>query len=110
LYTFLPGTAAGLPDKLTVRDFPSLPDRKTFVISKRFEIISETFPIEKLKLYYTIIEFWLIGLFATAYSGRLAFAITDSINFELAGVALATVSGIMLNLIFPVSRSTIKTD
>jgi uracil permease len=42
--------------------------------------------------------------------GRLAFAITDSVNFELAGVALATVVGIILNLIFPVSRGTIKTD
>jgi uracil permease len=42
--------------------------------------------------------------------GRLAFAVTDSVNFELAGVALATVAGIILNLIFPVSRGTIKTD
>jgi uracil permease len=42
--------------------------------------------------------------------GRLAFAVTDSVNFELAGVALATVVGIILNLIFPVSRGTIRND
>jgi uracil permease len=40
--------------------------------------------------------------------GRLAFAITQDIQFELAGVALATVVGIILNLIFPVSRETKK--
>jgi uracil permease len=40
--------------------------------------------------------------------GRLAFAVTQGINFELAGVALATVVGIILNLIFPPSRGTIK--
>jgi xanthine/uracil permease len=33
--------------------------------------------------------------------GRLAFAITQDVQFELAGVALATVVGIILNLIFP---------
>jgi uracil permease len=41
--------------------------------------------------------------------GRLAFAITQDVQFELAGVALATVVGIILNLIFPPSRGTIKT-
>jgi uracil permease len=40
--------------------------------------------------------------------GRLAFAITGGVKFELAGVALATVVGIILNLIFPPSRGTIK--
>jgi uracil permease len=40
--------------------------------------------------------------------GRLAFAITQDVQFELAGVALATVVGIILNLIFPPSRGTIK--
>jgi uracil permease len=39
--------------------------------------------------------------------GRLAFAITENVQFELAGVALATVVGIVLNLIFPTSRGTI---
>jgi hypothetical protein len=34
--------------------------------SKWFEIISDTFPLEKLDPYYTIIEFGLIGLFAGA--------------------------------------------
>ena len=33
--------------------------------------------------------------------GRLAFAITDGLEFQLAGIALATVVGIILNLIFP---------
>ena len=33
--------------------------------------------------------------------GRLAFAITGGIEFQLAGVALATVVGIILNLMFP---------
>jgi uracil permease len=33
--------------------------------------------------------------------GRLAFAITKDVHFELAGVALATVVGIILNLVFP---------
>jgi uracil permease len=40
--------------------------------------------------------------------GRLAFAVTQDLRFELSGVALATVMGIILNLIFPVSRGTIK--
>jgi uracil permease len=40
--------------------------------------------------------------------GRLAFTITGDLQFELAGVALATVAGIILNLIFPPSRGTIK--
>jgi uracil permease len=39
--------------------------------------------------------------------GRLAFAITENVRFELAGVALATVVGIILNLLFPASRGTI---
>ncbi|MDR1804570.1 MAG: NCS2 family nucleobase:cation symporter [Treponema sp.] len=37
--------------------------------------------------------------------GRLAFAITGEVEFQLAGVALATVVGIILNLIFPKSRA-----
>jgi uracil permease len=41
--------------------------------------------------------------------GRLAFAITRDVQFELAGVALATVVGIILNLVFPPSRGDIKT-
>jgi uracil permease len=36
--------------------------------------------------------------------GRLAFAITGEVEFQLAGVALATVVGIILNLIFPKSK------
>jgi uracil permease len=39
--------------------------------------------------------------------GRLAFSITGNVRFELAGVALATVVGIILNLLFPASRSTV---
>jgi len=35
--------------------------------------------------------------------GSLAFNITKDLRFELAGIALATVAGIILNLIFPVS-------
>jgi uracil permease len=42
--------------------------------------------------------------------GRLAFAITKDVQFELAGVALATVVGILLNLIFPKSRGTIQQE
>ncbi|MDR0475837.1 MAG: NCS2 family nucleobase:cation symporter [Treponema sp.] len=42
--------------------------------------------------------------------GKLAFYITKGIPFELAGVALATIVGIILNLIFPASRSTIKNN
>jgi uracil permease len=40
--------------------------------------------------------------------GRLAFTITQDLSFELAGVALATLVGIILNLIFPPSRGTIS--
>ncbi|GHV70136.1 uracil permease [Spirochaetia bacterium] len=40
--------------------------------------------------------------------GKLAFDITKDLRFELAGVALATVVGIILNLIFPAGRGTIK--
>jgi uracil permease len=40
--------------------------------------------------------------------GRLAFIITQGVEFQLAGVALATVIGVILNLIFPASRGTIK--
>jgi len=36
--------------------------------------------------------------------GRLAFAITGGLEFQLAGVAFATVVGIILNLIFPPGR------
>ena len=39
--------------------------------------------------------------------GKLAFAITQGVEFQLAGVALATVVGIVLNLIFPPSRGRI---
>jgi uracil permease len=40
--------------------------------------------------------------------GRLAFAISQGVEFQLAGVALATVVGIILNLLFPANRGTIK--
>jgi len=40
--------------------------------------------------------------------GKLAFNITQDLRFELAGVALATVVGIVLNLVFPASRGTVK--
>jgi uracil permease len=36
--------------------------------------------------------------------GRLAFAVTQDLRFELSGVALATVTGIILNLLFPLDR------
>jgi uracil permease len=36
--------------------------------------------------------------------GRLAFNITQDLRFELAGVALATVVGIVLNLVFPKTK------
>ena len=36
--------------------------------------------------------------------GRLAFNITQDLNFELAGIALATLVGIILNLLIPVSK------
>jgi len=39
--------------------------------------------------------------------GKLAFAITKGVEFQLAGVALATVVGIILNLLFPPNRGTI---
>ncbi|MDR1318584.1 MAG: NCS2 family nucleobase:cation symporter [Treponema sp.] len=42
--------------------------------------------------------------------GRLAFAVTEDLQFQLAGVALATVVGIILNLLFPASRGTIKDE
>jgi hypothetical protein len=37
-----------------------------FIISNWFEIISDTFPLKKLKPYYTIIQYGLIGFFAGA--------------------------------------------
>jgi uracil permease len=37
--------------------------------------------------------------------GRLAFAITKDVQFELAGVALATVVGIILNLVMPKTKA-----
>jgi uracil permease len=37
--------------------------------------------------------------------GRFAFAVTQNVQFELAGVALATVVGIILNLTFPKSKT-----
>ncbi|MCL1960149.1 MAG: NCS2 family nucleobase:cation symporter [Spirochaetes bacterium] len=40
--------------------------------------------------------------------GRLAFSITSDLHFELAGVALATVVGIILNLVFPASKTRNK--
>jgi uracil permease len=40
--------------------------------------------------------------------GKLAFTITQGLEFQLAGVALATVVGIILNLLFPATRATIK--
>jgi uracil permease len=40
--------------------------------------------------------------------GKLAFAITKDLQFELAGVALATVVGIILNLTFPVKAGAKK--
>jgi uracil permease len=42
--------------------------------------------------------------------GIFAFNITNDLRFELAGVALATVVGIILNLIFPANRETVKFD
>ena len=42
--------------------------------------------------------------------GRLAFSITGDLQFELAGVALATIVGIILNLLFPKSKGTVTTD
>ena len=39
--------------------------------------------------------------------GKLAFAITGGVEFQLAGIALATVVGISLNLAFPPSRGKI---
>ncbi|MHB9295048.1 uracil permease [Pillotina sp. SPG140] len=38
--------------------------------------------------------------------GKLAFNITNDVHFELAGVALATVVGIILNILFPKGRNT----
>ncbi|MDR2662476.1 MAG: uracil permease, partial [Treponema sp.] len=40
--------------------------------------------------------------------GLLAFNLTDSVQFQLRGVALATVVGIILNIIFPSGRGTIQ--
>jgi uracil permease len=40
--------------------------------------------------------------------GKLAFAVTKDLQFELAGVALATVVGIILNFLFPVKTGTAK--
>jgi uracil permease len=40
--------------------------------------------------------------------GRLAFAITENVEFQLTGVALATVVGIILNLVFPYSKEEPK--
>jgi uracil permease len=40
--------------------------------------------------------------------GRLSFPVGENVRFELAGVALATVVGILLNLIFPKSRAVIE--
>ena len=37
--------------------------------------------------------------------GELAFQFTNDLQFKLAGVALATVVGIILNLLFPPSRA-----
>jgi uracil permease len=40
--------------------------------------------------------------------GRLAFFITEDLHFELAGVALATVVGIVLNLAFLANKGKVK--
>jgi uracil permease len=40
--------------------------------------------------------------------GRLAFNITGDVQFQLAGVALATVVGIILNLVFPPEKARSK--
>ena len=40
--------------------------------------------------------------------GKLAFAVTGGIEFQLAGVAFATVVGIALNLVFPPSKGKIS--
>ena len=40
--------------------------------------------------------------------GKLAFVITNEVEFQLAGIALATVVGIILNLVFPPSRAVIN--
>jgi uracil permease len=40
--------------------------------------------------------------------GRFAFNITDDLHFELAGIALATVVGIILNLALPSNKGKIK--
>jgi len=40
--------------------------------------------------------------------GRLAFAVTKDVQFSLAGVALATVVGIILNLVFPKKSREMK--
>jgi len=42
--------------------------------------------------------------------GKLAFNITQELSFELAGIALATVIGIILNLVIPGNRKTEKTQ
>jgi uracil permease len=42
--------------------------------------------------------------------GKLIFDITGDLKFQLTGVALATVAGIILNLIFPAARGTIKDE
>jgi uracil permease len=42
--------------------------------------------------------------------GRLAFSITGDFQFELAGIALATVVGIILNLVIPASRAPVKNE
>ncbi|MDR2313409.1 MAG: NCS2 family nucleobase:cation symporter [Spirochaetaceae bacterium] len=40
--------------------------------------------------------------------GILKFSISGDVNFQLAGVALATVAGIILNLAFPLNKGTVK--
>jgi uracil permease len=42
--------------------------------------------------------------------GLLSFNITGEFRFELAGVALATVIGIVLNLVIPASKTTVKAE
>jgi uracil permease len=42
--------------------------------------------------------------------GKLIFDITQDVKFQLTGIALATVVGIILNLIFPAARATIKDE
>jgi uncharacterized membrane protein len=67
-----------------------------FIVSKRFEVISEAFPVEKLKPYYTIIEFGLIGLFAGA---AILFAVSNNAIWVDEAYSLAPVRHSWRNLL-----------